>query len=222
VEDSLKKFGKTPVQHLFDLGVLSELTNCAHCVHLTDQDIDLLKQSMASVTYNPDSNTKLASGVAPIVRLIEKGVPVAFGTDGVASNNDLSLFGTMDLGTKLQKVSNPDSLTMTATQALKMATIDGAKALGLEQEIGSIEVGKKADLVFVDLNFPHLRPLNNLISHLVYSTQGLEVDTVICDGKVLLKDKKFVAKQAGAIFKKADKYQNLIKKEVIQLRSRSH
>ncbi|HLE00842.1 MAG TPA: amidohydrolase [Bdellovibrionota bacterium] len=190
VLESLKKHSKTPVQYLFDLNLLNRQTICAHCVHLNEADIAILKASGASVVHNPDSNLKLSSGIAPVSRYLAEGIPVALGTDGAASNNDLSLFGAMDLATKLQKFVGKSNTAMIAEQALVCATIGGAKALGLDDRIGSLEVGKRADLVVVDFAFPHLQPVHSVISQLVYSTQGLEVDTVICDGKVLMKGKK--------------------------------
>lgn len=191
VEDSLKKFKEKPTQRLERLGVLRPKTLCAHSVHLDEDEVKILAKTGACPIYNPDSNAKLASGVAPIPLFKKHDVPVALGTDGAASNNDLSLFGAMDLGTKLQKLYHQDSQAMIAADALRMATYDGAKAMGMEDRIGSIEVGKEADLVFVDLDFPHLKPLHDTLSQMVYACQGLEVDTVVCQGKILMKDKKF-------------------------------
>lgn len=191
VLDSQKEHGKSPVQRLADLGILAPGTICAHCVHLDEKDRVVFKNSGASAVYNPDSNMKLGSGVSPVADFLRRGIPVAIGTDGSASNNDLSLFGAMDIGTKLQKLANRDSVAMVAEQALRMATIEGARALGLEREVGSLEVGKQADIVLVDFNFPHLQPVYDPVSHLVYSTQGLEVAATICAGRVLYSDGKF-------------------------------
>jgi len=141
-------------------------------------------------------------------------VPVALGTDGAASNNDLSLFGAMDLGTKLQKLKNGDSTAMKASQALHCATYGGAKALGLSDRIGSIELGKSADIVLIDMNYPHLQPANDPVSHLVYSAQGLEVDTVICAGKVLLEKRKFRTLDPEKIYRRAAGWQKKIQAAV--------
>ena len=191
VKASLEKYGKTPVQRLFDLGILNENLIAAHGVHLSEIEIELFKKSKASMVYNPDSNLKLSSGIAPIARYRKEGILVGLGSDGAASNNDLSLFGAMDLGTKLQKISNEDNTAMVALDALNLVTYEGAKVLGLQDQIGSIEVGKRADLVLLDTHYPHLQPLYSILSQLVYSYQGLEVNTVVCDGKILMEQGHF-------------------------------
>ncbi len=188
-DDSLSAYGKTPIKRLWDLGLLSHPSVLAHCVHLSDDDIKILASSKASPVYNPESNMKLGVGAAPIRKLLDSGIRVGIGTDGPASNNDLSLFKEMDAGTKLQKLASGNNTEMTATEALRMATIDGAKALGLESKIGSLEVGKLADVVVVNLRLPHMQPLHNLASQLVYSANGSEVLSVICHGKLLLDNK---------------------------------
>ena len=186
LEDSLRKYQKTPVKRLHDLGMLSPQFRGAHCVHLSDEEIQIYKKSGASMIYNPDSNLKLSSGIAPIAKYRKLGIPVAIGTDGAASNNDLSMFGVMDLGTKVQKSFNQDCTAMVAEDALNLATYEGAKAIGLGDSVGSIEVGKRADLITLRTDLPHVQPLYSVLSQLVYAYQGLEVDTVICDGRVLL------------------------------------
>jgi 5-methylthioadenosine/S-adenosylhomocysteine deaminase len=206
VAESIAKHGKTPVEHLYNLGVLGPRTVCAHGVHVSDSDRHLLKRSGARVIHNPDSNFKLGSGTAPIPDYLRDGIPVGLGTDGAASNNDLSLFGAMDLASKAQKLAHRDNAAMTAAQALWMATKGGADALGLGDRIGSLEVGKYADFILVDFAFPHLKPLYDPVSHLVYATQGLEVDTVFCHGKPLLREKQFVALDPIPIFEAAEAY----------------
>lgn len=218
VEDSKNEFGLTPVERLVKLGVLRERTLCAHCVHLDDVDIEAFKKSGASVLYNPDSNMKLASGIAPVAEYLKEGIPVSIGTDGSASNNDLSIFGAMDIGTKLQKLAFKDSTAMTAEQALVMGTIGGARALGMQDKIGSLEAGKRADFILVDFAFPHLQPVHNPISHLVYATQGLEVDSVVCDGKILMEKKQFKTLKEKAIYKKAASWQKKIAQELNKLK----
>ncbi len=193
VESSMKEFGVTPVRRLYDLGILSPKTLAAHCVHLNDDDIGLMKKSGTSVSYNPDSNLKLSSGIAPITKYRAEGIPVALGTDGSASNNDLSLFGAMDLGTKLQKLISGDNTAMVAADALRLATWEGARALGIQDRVGSIEVGKDADLILIGLDHPHLQPIHDLRSQLVYSVQGLEVETVLCKGRILMKNRNILA-----------------------------
>lgn len=210
VEDSYTQFNRSPVRRLLDLGVLRKGTICAHSIHLNEEDIQLLKNSGAGVAYNPDSNAKLGSGTAPIARYLSLNIPVAFGTDGTASNNDLSIFGAMDLGTKLQKLAGSNNTAMIAEQALVAATLGGAKVLGLENEIGSIEVGKQADLILVDLEFPHMQPVHSIVSQLVYAANGLEVDTVFCAGRILLKDKKHVGFDVSSIYARANEWRDRI------------
>ena len=219
VPDSKKKNkGMTPVEHLESLGILGPRTLCAHAIHLSAKDRKILKRTKTPVVHNPDSNFKLGSGVAPITEYLQEGVVVGLGTDGSASNNDLSLFGTMDLATKAQKLVHHDSIAMTASQALWMATMGGARALGLDGAIGSLEVGKQADFILIDFDFPHLQPLYNPISHLVYSTQGLEVDTVFCQGRPLMQKKKFLTLSPAPIFKKAEAYRKKVAAHLEQLK----
>jgi 5-methylthioadenosine/S-adenosylhomocysteine deaminase len=210
--------GKTPVRRLHELGVLGPRTICAHCVHFEDGDFELMKSSGAAVVYNPDSNMKLSSGVAPVVRYRQNGIPVAFGTDGSASNNDLSIFGAMDVGTKLQKLSASDNTAMVAADALRCATWEGARALGLESRTGSIEVGKAADIILVGLDHPHMHPLHDVRSQLVYSAQGLEVDTVICEGRVLMCDRKFQTLNAPAIYADVSRMKEKVSRAVAGMR----
>ena len=207
VKDSLQKYGKTPGQRLYDLGALHENFFAAHCVHLTDAEIALFKKTGAKVVYNPDSNLKLGSGIAPIVNYRKAGIVCGLGTDGSASNNDLSMFGAMDLGTKAQKVAHHDSTAMIALDAINLATYEGAKALGLGNIIGSIEVGKRADFICLRTDLPHLKPLYSVLSQLVYAYQGMEVDTVVCDGRILMRSQQFTTLDEKSIFTKVDALQ---------------
>ncbi len=190
VEASKKQYGKTPLKRLFDLGLLDAKVIMAHCVHLTDEEIVIAAKQGATIVHNPESNMKLGAGAAPIKKLIEAGIAVGIGTDGPASNNDLNLFNEMDSAAKLQKLVHHDNTAMTAIMALRMATRLGARALGMEKEIGTLEVGKKADLIIVDPWVPHMQPIHNLCSQLVYASTGREVDTVIVDGRVVVRDRK--------------------------------
>lgn len=217
--ESLAKFGKTQTERFRDLGVLGPKTICAHAVHLTPSDRKILKDSGTAVIHNPDSNLKLGSGVAPVAEYLAEGVRVALGTDGSASANDLSLFGVMDLATKVQKLTHNDNTAMIASQALWMATQGGANALNLGEQIGSLSPGKKADFILVDFNFPHLQPVHDPISHLVYSAQGLEVDTVFCNGKMLMKAKKHVSLKPAPIFAKAESYRKKIRAFLTKLKA---
>lgn len=208
--ESQKQYGTSQIQRLERLGILGPRTICAHAVHLSPEDIQILKQTNTAVVHNPDSNAKLGSGIAPIKKYLAEGIRIALGTDGSASANDLSLFGAMDLAAKLQKIGNLESTALLACDALWMATHGGAKALGLDHLIGSLEVGKRADFILVDFDFAHLQPVHSITSHLVYSTQGLEVDTVFCNGVALLRDKKYTKLKTAPIFKKAEAYRKKI------------
>jgi 5-methylthioadenosine/S-adenosylhomocysteine deaminase len=184
------RYGKTPVRHMADLGVLTPNLLACHCVVLTDEDTDLLGQFDVKVAHNPESNMKLASGIAPIPKLLEKGVCVSIGTDGCASNNNLDMFLEMDTAAKLHKVSTGDPTVLDAKTVLKMCTIDSARALGLSDSIGSLEPGKKADLIVIDTKKPHLTPMYHPESHLVYAARGSDVDLVIINGKIVMEGGK--------------------------------
>lgn len=216
VTNSLKDHKMLPVERLEKLGVLGPRTSCAHSIHINEKEMQILARTQTSVIYNPDSNAKLSSGTAPIKDYFKQGIPVALGTDGSASANDLSLFGAMDLGVKMQKLFYKSPTALTAEQILQTATWLGAKALGLGDQVGSIEEGKQADFAIVDLNHPHLQPVNNVVSHLVYAVQGCEVDTVICQGKILLENKKFKNLKAEPVYKKAEGYRKKIHKFLAQ------
>jgi 5-methylthioadenosine/S-adenosylhomocysteine deaminase len=183
-----KRYGRSPVTHLDALGVLAPNVLACHCVALTEEDILRLKERDVKVSHNPESNMKLASGIAPVPRLLQAGVCVGLGTDGAASNNNLDLFLEMDTAAKLHKVHCLDPTVLDAATVLRMATIDAARALGLDDRIGSIEVGKKADLVVVDTRRPHLTPMYQPVSHVVYAVRGSDVSTVIIDGRVIMSD----------------------------------
>jgi 5-methylthioadenosine/S-adenosylhomocysteine deaminase len=188
VEESLKNYGKSPVRHIYDLGLFDIPTVAAHCVHLSDEDIEILAENKVSVVNNPTSNLKLASGFAPVEKMIKKGINVALGTDGPSSNNNLNMFEEINLAAIINKSVNHDATSIPAITAIKMATVNGAKALGLEREIASIEVGKKADLIIIDTQKPHFYPRHNIISAVAYSAQASDVKTVIVDGKIVMED----------------------------------
>ena len=211
VEESIAKYGKTPGKRLYDLGALHPLFFAAHGVHLNDEEAKYFKETGTSIVYNPDSNLKLGSGIAPITKFRDLGIPISLGTDGAASNNDLSLFGAMDLGTKLQKGMSGNNLAMVALDALNLATLEGARALRMDDQIGSIEVGKRADLICLRTDLPHVTPLHSVLSQLVYSYQGLEVDTVVCDGKILLDQGEFTTLDSSQIYQDAQAYRDQLK-----------
>ncbi len=188
----LAEHGKTPIKYLDDLGIMDENTLLVHGVWIDDADIEIIAKQKSKVSHNPESNMKLSSGVAPLTLLINAGVTVGLGTDGCASNNDLDLFGEMDTAAKIHKVNAFDPTVMDAVSVLKMATINGAKALRLERQTGSIEKGKRADIIVVNTNIPHLVPMYNPVSQLVYSASGSDVRHVIIDGNMIVKDRQLL------------------------------
>ena len=181
-----QRYGLTPVEHLEALGILAPNVLACHCVALTAEDIQRLKRYDVKVSHNPESNMKLASGIAPVPQLLAAGVCVGLGTDGAASNNNLDLFLEMDTAAKLHKVQCLDPTVLDADTVLRMATMDGARALGLSERIGSIEPGKKADLIVIDTRRPHLVPMYHPASQLVYAAKGSDVTTVIINGRVVM------------------------------------
>ncbi len=188
VADCIEKYGISPVQHLADLGMFECRTLAAHCVHVSLEDMELLEKHKVSVINNPTSNMKLANGFAPIDSMLKKGINVALGTDGSASNNNVNLFEEMHLAALVNKAVNDDAESLSAKQVLRMATINGAKALGLEKEIGSLELGKRADLILLDANKPHYFPRHNPVSSIVYSAQAADVRTMMVNGEVLMEN----------------------------------
>jgi 5-methylthioadenosine/S-adenosylhomocysteine deaminase len=193
------KCGRSPVEHLADIGFLSPNLIADHCVALTQGDISLLKAFDVKVAHNPESNMKLASGIAPVPELLKNGITVGIGTDGCASNNNLDLFQEMDTVAKLHKVNTLDPTVMDAQTVVRMATIDGARVLGLEDQIGSLERGKRADVIIIDMRQPHLIPMYNVYSHLVYAVSGHDVATTIVNGKVLMEDRVLTALDVDAV-----------------------
>ena len=190
VEDSFKAHGKSPIKHVHDLGLFDLPTIAAHCVHLDNEDIDIIKEKGVFPVNNPGSNLKLASGFAPIDKMIKRGIPVALGTDGSSSNNNLNMFEEINLAALINKAVNLDAISIPAKTSLEMATINGAKALLWDKEIGSIEVGKKADMILIDIDKPHLYPHHNYISSMAYSVQASDVDTVIVDGNIVMEKRE--------------------------------
>jgi 5-methylthioadenosine/S-adenosylhomocysteine deaminase len=192
VNDVRARFGATPVRHLANLEVLGANLLACHCVVLSDEDKDLLSRHDVKVSHNPESNMKLASGVSPVAELVGRGICTGLGTDGCSSNNNLDLFAEMDTTAKLHKASSLDPTVMDAATVLRMATIDGARALGLDALIGSLEVGKKADIIVIDTDKPHLTPMYHPASHLVYAVGGSDVSATIVNGRALMKDRQLL------------------------------
>ena len=190
VQESYERYGKSPIRHVYDLGVLDVHTLAAHCVHVDQNDIELMVEKGVHPVNNPGSNMKLASGFAPVQAMLEKGLNVSLGTDGASSNNNLSMFKELNLAALINKAVDEDALSVKAEDALRMATINGARGLQWDREVGSLEVGKRADIILVDLDKPHLTPRHNLVSSLAYSTYGSDVNTVIVDGRVLMHNRE--------------------------------
>jgi len=186
VEKLLEEKGVSPVAYLADLGVLSERTVAAHCVHVSPEDIGILGEFEVGVSHNPVSNLKLASGVSPVPTMLEAGVTVALGTDGTASNNTLDVLRDMQVAALLHKGTGGQPTVLPARQAVEMATVDGAKVLGLDGRIGRLSEGMEADLVCLDLTGAHATPLYDHVSHLAYAARSSDVRHVLVRGKVLV------------------------------------
>lgn len=202
-----EKYGCTPIALAEKCGIFDVPTIAAHCVQVTDEDIAILKRKKVSVVTNPASNMKLGNGFAPIAKMLDAGINVCLGTDGAASNNCLNMFHELSLLTLIHKGTGKTPQCVSAKEGFRIATINGAKALGLEKEIGSIEVDKKADLAMLDLNTPSLTPRNNLIAGLSYSANGSEVDTVIINGQVTMEGRKILTMDEKLVY---GKIQNII------------
>tara|TARA_R110001592_G_scaffold126336_1_gene337405 strand:- start:16840 stop:18180 length:1341 start_codon:yes stop_codon:yes gene_type:complete len=187
---AVEQTGERPLDTLHRLGLLGPRTQCVHMTQLEEQDIALLAATGAHVVHCPESGMKLASGTCPVERLLNSGVNVALGTDGAASNNDLNMFGEMQTAALLAKLDNQDAASVPAATALAMATINGAKALGLEDQIGSLETGKLADMIAVDLSQPETQPLYNPISQLVYACNGSQVNHSWIGGVQVMKQRQ--------------------------------
>ena len=197
----------SPTQVLDSLGVLTGRTLAAHCVWTSDADLAILKSRNVGVAHCPSSNMKLASGVAPVVKMLAMDIAVGLGPDGPAgSNNDFDLFEEMDLAAKLAKVTSGDPRALPATAALEMATIRGARALGMEKEIGSLEAGKRADLITVRIDRAHAVPLYDAVSQMVYALKGSDVRDVMVNGKVVVRDAKILTLDEKLVLAKAAEY----------------
>ncbi|MGD8239281.1 MAG: amidohydrolase [Armatimonadota bacterium] len=205
VEGSLREHGKTPVERFRDLGLFDVHVLAPHCVHPTDSDIDVLAEHRVGVAHNPGSNMKLASGIAPVPEMLRRGVIVGIGTDGAASNNNLDMLEEARLAALLHKVASGDPTVISAYEALAMATRESARALGIFHEVGSIEVGKRADVILVDLDQAHLTPRHNVVSHIVYAARASDVVTTIVHGDVLMRDRELTALDEGQIIREASR-----------------
>jgi len=204
------KLGKRTIEALADTGVLGPGTILHHAIWLSDEEIQLIAKSGASTSHNPESNMKTASGVARVPDLLAAGVAVGLGTDGPASNNNLDMFEEMDTAAKLHKVFRSDPTVMPAKTVFRMATLGGAKALGIDDRVGSLEVGKLADVVLVDARVPELTPLYDVYSHLVYAAKGGNVSTVVVNGKLIVENHHVVTVDENEVLEKAREWQRRI------------
>ena len=200
----------TPIEYLDSIGILDANTLLAHCIWIDEHDIEIIAKQNAKISHNPESNMKLAAGIAPVPRCLEAGITVGLGTDGCASNNNLDLFQEMDTAAKLHKVVSHDPTVMDAKSVIIMATIASAKAIGLDNETGSIEVGKQADLIIINTDKPHLTPLYNPVSHIVYAASGSDVRDVLVAGEFLVRNQKLLTLDINNILERVTEISKLI------------
>jgi 5-methylthioadenosine/S-adenosylhomocysteine deaminase len=198
-----ERYGRSPVDHLESLGLLGPQVVADHCVMLTNAEIELLARRGVKVAHCPESNLKLASGIAPVVQMLEAGICVGIGTDGSASNNDVDMFGEMNTTAKIHKADRLDPTVMSAATTLHAATMGGARVLGAERMIGSLEPGKKADCIVLDLNQPHMTPIYNPISHLVYAARGSDAIHSVIGGQVVMENRRLLTIDENAILARA-------------------
>jgi len=207
LDDSLKQNGLTPVQYLDKLGILGPDVLAAHCIFVDEKDRKILAERHVGCVHNPSSNMMLASGVAPVIEERAAGIAVGLGTDGPAgSNNDLDLMEEMDLAAKLQKITKMDPRAFGAKSVVEMATIEGAKALHMEKQIGSLEAEKKADIILISLDEPNAVPIYDIYAQLAYALKGSDVETVVIGGRVVMRDKKLLTLNEPEILSKAREY----------------
>ena len=210
-DDSEKQNGMSPVQYLDKIGVLGPDVVSAHCIYVDETDQKILAQRQVGCVHNPSSNMMLASGVAPVAAMRTAGVAVGLGTDGPAgSNNDLDLMEEMDLAAKLAKITKMDPLALNAKAVVEMATIEGARALHMEKEIGSLEAGKKADFIIISLDEPNAVPMYDLYAQLAYALKGSDVETVVIGGRVVMRDRKLLTVKEEEAMAKAREYQKTV------------
>ncbi len=214
LDDSIKDKKASPVAYLERIGFLNERVIAAHMVWPEGNDINTLKQRRVGVIHNPQSNMKLASGVAPVPKMLEAGMFVGLGTDGAASNNDLNMWEEMDTVAKLHKVFSGDPKVISAQQAFELATIRGAEAIHLEGEIGSLEVGKRADLLMIQRDSLNQIPLYNVYSDLVYATKATDVESVMINGRMVMQNRRLLTLNEVVIKRDAAKFREKIIKSL--------
>lgn len=213
VDDCIAAYGKTPVELFNDIGVFSVPVYAAHGVHINEEEMEILKEHDVSIVHNPASNMKLASGIAPVKKYREKGINTALGTDGASSNNNLSMIKEMNTAALLQTIANMTPSAVRPYDIIEMATIGGAKALGLDNRIGTIEKGKEADIVLINTSDANMSPLNDLFSAIVFSADRKNVDTLFCKGRKLLEGGKLLTiDKAEAIAKTNERWEDILRR----------
>jgi 5-methylthioadenosine/S-adenosylhomocysteine deaminase len=214
-DDALRDLRMSPALYLKSLGALPPRTLFAHTVHTDERDWAVMKELNIGAAHCPSSNMKLASGAAPVEKMLDFGLQVGLGTDGPAgSNNDFNLFEEMDLAAKLAKVTSANSRSMPAKRAFAMATIGGARAMGMDKEIGSLEVGKKADLVLLSTSEPHAAPAHDVYSMIVYALKASDVRDVMVEGRFIVQDRKPLTLKAPEILSKAEEYRRRVEESL--------
>jgi 5-methylthioadenosine/S-adenosylhomocysteine deaminase len=214
IRTARERYKTTPVQYLESIGFWGPRTIAAHAVHVTPADIRLLARRHVGVGHNPESNMKLASGTAPVIDMRKAGIAVGLGTDGAASNNDLDMFEAMRQAAFLHKLATGDPRALPARTALEMATVEGARALGLEREIGSLEEGKRADLIVVSMRTARQTPMYDPLSHLVYVTRGDDVQDVVVNGKIVMRDRRVATLNEKAVLSDAAAWAGKVRQAV--------
>lgn len=194
-----ERYGKTPVELTDSLGLLDERMIAAHCIYISDNDMDIMLKRGVSVAHNPSSNMKISSGIAPIAKIRERGIRCTIATDGACSNNDLDMWEEMRNASFLQKVSTMDPLVLPAYDILRMATTDGAAAIGYDGELGVISEGALADVIVIDALKPHIYPLHNVVANMVYCTKASDVETVIIDGEIVVENRRIKGIDTGVL-----------------------
>jgi len=209
-----EKLGKRATAFLRDIGCLDEHFFAFHCVCMDEEDIKILADHGCKVVHNPESNMKLASGAAPISSMLKHGITVGMGTDGCASNNNLDMFGEMSTAAKLEKAESLDPTVMSAKTVTRMATRNGARVLGMGDITGSLETGMKADIIIIDLNKPHLTPMYDEYSHIVYAAGGSDVETVIINGRIVMENRRLLTINEDETMQRVRKIAERVKKSL--------
>ena len=200
-----ERYAQSATEYLNDVDLFDVPVVLAHGIYISDSDLEIIKNIKGGISHNPISNCKLSSGICNVTKLRENGINVGIGTDGIGSTTTLNMFEEMKMAAYLQKVNTMEPTSINAYEILKMATIEGAKVLGLDNEIGTIEVGKKADIILIDNNKTHLYPENDICANLVYSANGADVDTVIIDGKIVMQGREIIGMNETEVKAKVDK-----------------